>query len=323
MRVLLGFLLFLTALPAHAWVPALAPSGCFERWYTPDVNAVSVKITADSSGIGAIAASDVHTAMLSAMQTWNDVQCGLCANPGGPGCAPQVCATNPLGVALEDGGIGTHTPWGFQCEKQPDGPCWPKPNGSYVVAVTQKADWLWGQFAASITPVVSNNATGEIIDADILFNLAPRDDGGKFAFCQGDCAAKPGAYPLCIVLTHEMGHLLGLNHSLDTKATMFASAIPSDVAKCSLSDDDKLGICTIFRETCSGVPGEITLTTAQCDAKAAAIVPDVTTPAISCQASARVASPWSLWLLVAAVSLTRLAASPGRPRSGRSRAKSR
>ena len=308
MRLLLTFMGILVALPASAWVPALAPSGCFERWYAPDSAPINVTVAADSAGIGAIAPTDVHTALVAAMKTWTDVQCTLCANPGGAGCAPQVCASNPIGITLQDGGVGAHTPWGLPCGAfKPDGSCQSvKANGNYVVSVTQKSDWLWSQFAASQTVLTTNNATGEIIDADILFNLVPRDDGSAFAFCQGDCAAKPSAYPLCIPLTHELGHLLGLNHSAVVKSTMAVSAVPTDVYKCQLADDDKLGICTIYRETCSGIPGELSLTTAECDARALAGGGNTPAPAPSCQANVHQASSASLWLLLGALSLIRL-----------------
>lgn len=308
MRLFLVLSFFLAALPAYAWVSAFAPSGCFERWYTPDPAAVKVTIATDTAGIGSISASDVHTAAVSAMKTWNDVQCGLCSNPGGAGCAPLTCATNPLGATLADGGIAPHTPWGLNCAPNSN-PCQESPNGSYVVGVTKTSDWLWGQYAASITPIVSNSATGEIVDADVLFNLAPPADGSApFSFCQGDCAAKKGAYPLCIVLTHEFGHLLGMGHSLDPKATMFASAVPTDTYKCDLSDDDTLGVCTVYRETCSGIPSELSLTTAQCAANAvtATTTPTTPTPTSSCQASGRAGSSSLIWILLAAISLVRL-----------------
>ena len=311
-----GFWLLLLLLPAasaHAWVAATAASGCMDRWYTPSPDAVNVTVATDSAGIGAIAASDVHEAVVTALNTWNAVECGLCSHPGGAGCAPQVCASNPLGVTFQDGGVSPHTPWGFPCQPQPDGSCPLAPNGNYVVQVAKKADWLWGQYVASITPVVASSGTGQIVDADILFNLTTRDDGTAFTFCQSDCGNKLTAYPLCIVLTHELGHVLGMNHSLDTKATMAASATPGELYKCQLADDDKLGICTMYRTTCTGVPGAITLTDAKCEelAKANAVTPP--TPAPGCQAAP--GGTVAGWLLALAAIAIRLG-------SERSRAKS-
>ncbi len=326
MRVLLVWLVFGTALPAHAWVAATVGTGCMDRWYTPSVDAAQVTMMTDSAGISGIAANDVHAALQSALKTWNNVQCDLCANPGGAGCVPESCASHSLGVTLLDGGIGAHTPWGLPCgATNPDGSCKSvQPNGNYVVAVSKKSDWLWSQFAAAQTVVTANQATGEIIDADILFNLAPRADGSTFQFCEGDCAAKLSAYPLCIPLTHELGHVLGLNHSADVKATMAASAVPSDVYKCALSDDDTLGVCTEYRSTCSGATTKPWLPEATCAANAKLNAADATgdattdtgstTPASSCQASPRANSPWMLLFLGVAATAIRLG-------SGRSRAR--
>ncbi len=310
MRLFLISLLTCLALPAHAWVAASAPNGCMERWYTPSVDAVNITMSTDKTGIGSIGAADVHSALLAALKTWTDVKCGLCADPGGAGCAPKICAANPLGITLQDGGIGAHTQWGFPCG---DAACkYPKPNGNFIVQVAQKSDWPWSQFDLAHTLVVSNQATGEIVDADILFNQIVRDDGSTFQYCTTDCANKPAAYPLCLPLTHEMGHVLGLDHSKVVKSTMAASAVTTDGYKCQLAQDDVDGVCTLYRTSCSGVPGEITLTTAQCDEKAKANTPGETTPAPSCQATRR--DVGGLWLLALAATAIRL-------RSGRSRAK--
>ncbi len=270
MRRSLVILLLCAAAPAQAWVPATVGTGCMDRWYTPDVNAPQLSMAVDSAGIGGIPAATVQAALRAALLTWNGVQCPLCNNPGGVDCQPLTCAANPLGVTLQDGGISPHAQWGLPCaEAASDGTfsCkGVKANGNWVIPETSKALWQWSQFAAAQTVLTSNQATGEIIDADILFNLAPRDDGSTFSFCEGDCAAKPSAYPLCIPLTHELGHVLGLNHSLLAQATMAASAVPSDTYKCQLNADDIAGVCTLYRTTCSGQAGAYPKAAATCSA---------------------------------------------------------
>ncbi len=329
MRVLLLLLLMLPAVPAQAWVAATVGTGCMDRWYTPSADAVSITMATDTAGIGAIAASDVHIALLSALKTWTSVQCRLCADPGGDGCAPTACCSNPLGVAIADGGIAAHTPWGLPCgETNADGSCKTvKPNGNFVVGIADKKDWPWSQYDLAHTVVTTNNATGEIIDADILFNQTPRDDGSKFAFCANDCANQPSAYPLCLPLTHEMGHVLGLDHSKVVKSTMAASATPGDGYKCDLADDDTTGVCTLYRTTCGGEatkpylspatcaenaksnPSDSALGSARCNPPAQTVVPP------ACQASPHATSGWSLVLLLGAATTIRLG-------SGRRRAKS-
>jgi hypothetical protein len=55
------------------------------------------------------------------------------------------------------------------------------------------------------------------------------------------------------VVTHEIGHVLGLSHTEDPLATMFAS-YRGDGGQRSLAVDDKLGLCTLYRST--GSPDE-------------------------------------------------------------------
>lgn len=284
MRFFVPCIAILCSTSVFAWAPQRAAhTGCIDRWYGADVQNVSVIMTTDKDGIGKINANQVQSELKSAMTTWNSVQCELCYDPGGSGCMPDLCASNPLGVTLQDGGIGTHTAWGVPCAAlNPNGTCnGVKPNGNYVVGVTQ--DWPFSSAIAAQSFVVSNLDTGEIIDADILFNQVTRGDGSTFGFCSGDCAQNPSAYPLCLVLTHELGHVLGLDHSTVKSATMFPSATPDEVSKCKLSTDDTLGICTIYRTTCSGQPGEITPSKSDCVKRAEVSAPKPSVPG-GCQA---------------------------------------
>ncbi len=53
----------------------------------------------------------------------------------------------------------------------------------------------------------------------------------------------PNAYDLQSILTHEAGHFLGLAHSTDTSAVMYAYYHPGST---TLTPDDVAGICTIY-----------------------------------------------------------------------------
>jgi len=91
---------------------------------------------------------------------------------------------------------------------------------------------------------------GQILDADTLF----RNDG-QATFASPGALAQPqgqGAYDLESLLTHELGHWMGLDHSAVIRAMMFPFAPPpgqylgyrpdGSVPDGPLADDDRTGI---------------------------------------------------------------------------------
>jgi hypothetical protein len=87
------------------------------------------------------------------------------------------------------------------------------------------------------TTVTFDGNTGEIFDADIEINSATN---------QISVSDKSAQYDLQSILTHEVGHLIGLAHSDDPSATMFASYAPGSTALRSLSDDDIAAVCAAY-----------------------------------------------------------------------------
>jgi hypothetical protein len=55
-----------------------------------------------------------------------------------------------------------------------------------------------------------------------------------------------GGYDFDSIVTHETGHFLGMAHSDDYHATMYAQYSPGDEAMRSLTVDDTTGICSIY-----------------------------------------------------------------------------
>jgi hypothetical protein len=66
-------------------------------------------------------------------------------------------------------------------------------------------------------------------------------------------AACGGEYDLNGVMTHEMGHAIGLGHSSVSAATMYASVAACDFSKGSLENDDRDGYNKIYN--CGGDGG--------------------------------------------------------------------
>ncbi len=89
-----------------------------------------------------------------------------------------------------------------------------------------------GSGTVALTPVWFGSS-GAIQDADILFN------GSGFDFTT---SAQFGRFDVQDVGTHELGHLLGLDHSGWASATMYPYVDTSVILHRSLSQDDVLGL---------------------------------------------------------------------------------
>jgi hypothetical protein len=89
-----------------------------------------------------------------------------------------------------------------------------------------------------LTTVTYDPETGEIYDADMEINatvpLSVVDP------------VPPAGYDFESIITHESGHFLGMAHSGDERATMFAHYSPGTSTMRVLTDDDVKGICTIY-----------------------------------------------------------------------------
>ncbi|MBK9265065.1 MAG: matrixin family metalloprotease [Polyangiaceae bacterium] len=115
---------------------------------------------------------------------------------------------------------------------------WPHPSGPHNIA---------------LTTVTYDTRTGEIYDADMELNTA------EFGFSTSDGDVQTD---LLSVLTHEAGHFLGLTHSLDSSATMWANYTTGNLGPRTLAVDDIAGICSVYpavdppvdKATCNPIP---------------------------------------------------------------------
>jgi hypothetical protein len=89
----------------------------------------------------------------------------------------------------------------------------------------------------ALTTITFNVKTGEIFDADVEINSAQNP------ITVGDTAIQAD---LLSIVTHEAGHFLGLSHSCNKEATMFASYKFGETGLRSLEPDDIAGICSIY-----------------------------------------------------------------------------
>lgn len=102
-----------------------------------------------------------------------------------------------------------------------------------------------GSGTVAVTPVFFFS-NGNIADADILYN------GEDFQFTTEGTG---GSYDVQDVGAHELGHLIGFDHSIMAGATMYPFVDPTVILHRSLSMDDITGLRTAFP---SGSFGSIT-----------------------------------------------------------------
>lgn len=104
-----------------------------------------------------------------------------------------------------------------------------------------------GPDVLAITLTSFSSSTGEIFDADIVFNRL----SASFAVVEigGTCpVGENGERPFDIenTLVHEVGHFFGFDHVAEPEATMFAMAQACETAKRSLAPDDRDAMCEVY-----------------------------------------------------------------------------
>ncbi|MEQ8279082.1 MAG: matrixin family metalloprotease [Deltaproteobacteria bacterium] len=107
------------------------------------------------------------------------------------------------------------------------------------------ADFFDSPDLLAVTLTSFSRATGEIFDADILFNTVnfPFDDVTAAGLCQ---ARNPRPYDIRNTLVHEIGHFIGFDHVNVEGATMFPSAVNCETEKRTLEPDDLDAVCTTY-----------------------------------------------------------------------------
>ncbi len=112
----------------------------------------------------------------------------------------------------------------------------------HVIIFYDGSTWPYDDSAnvLGLTTITFDPDTGEIYDADMAIN-----SGTAFPLSLGDPVPADG-YDFQSIITHETGHFLGMAHSGDLEATMFAIYTMGATSMRTLSRDDIDGICSIY-----------------------------------------------------------------------------
>jgi hypothetical protein len=159
---------------------------------------------------------EASAAAAEAFRVWQGVSCP------GSGRPPSILATAAYGLT----GCNMHE--------------YTKNSVNVNVILFHDDEWPHPQSedAVGLTSTTYDERTGEIFDADIEIN-------STLELSTADVVATD-KYDLLSVLTHEVGHFLGLAHSLDSASTMRSTYDVGTDDFRTLSDDDIQGICAIY-----------------------------------------------------------------------------
>jgi hypothetical protein len=204
--------------------------GCATRGeplFWPDA-CVTYAVQQRGSPLRGVTAYELDQTMRAAFEQWLGVEC--------PGGGQPSLGVVPLG--------------GASCDRIEYNP--PEmgragaPNANIVMFRDQGWPYPDERFVIARTSITFDPNTGAIFDADIEINSFDNEFSTDDTVVTTDLQA---------VLTHEVGHFIGLDHSLFENATMQANYDLFNLGARTLSSDDIAGICSIYTPMPDRAPG--------------------------------------------------------------------
>jgi len=231
-----------TSCPQHTRFDISTPGSINRQWSTSlGTNPVTI-LTATQTSPGRL--NEIEAVIQASLSVWTNVS-GTLLIPSTLGTLQQ---TSTVAACSSFDGLNTI------CFNQND------PGFALgVLAFTRvvSADRVGEQLSSTTAP---STFIGEILDADVL--LLPGNADTAFA-TPAALPSNPNAYDLESILTHELGHSFGFNHSGVWSAMMFPFAPPpgqitgtrptTQSPDAPLSDDDRTGLRVLYPDPADSV----------------------------------------------------------------------
>ncbi len=210
-RMALVLLVLCFSCAAHAYLLYVSDENpdAFLRWFEPRMSYVI-----DSQESQEISFAVAEEQIVSSFAVWTQLNCG----------------ESPTPFDFEYGGVVSGRSVGFDSENRED-------NENLVIWVQSANEWLHPPAVLALTSLTYDTKIGQIVDADVEIN----DAGFVFS-----ADAMSSEIDLRNTLVHEVGHVLGLDHSQEPGATMFDKAPPGEIKKRDLESDDIEGFCALY-----------------------------------------------------------------------------
>lgn len=235
-------------------IGASAPA-LVRQWSTSLPN-INPPVIATVAGAGsAQQRTEIENTIQEAYGVWSGVA-GTTVNAGN-----FPSSLGPLGETSTQNACTPDSPAGSQSNDDSiDTICFNQPSSAFTTGVLSFTRVLIAKAPSETFGSAPPSAfAGQIVDADIYF----RNDGQVRFATPAALAATPGAYDLESLLTHELGHLFGLDHSAVWRSMMFPFA-PSpgtfvggrptvSAPDSPLGDDDRAGLRSLYPDPADAI----------------------------------------------------------------------
>jgi hypothetical protein len=221
---------------------------------------VSFDLQQDGSPLRGLHYADAHEALLQAFGQWLNADCG-------DGQKPNIKISDYGPVECREAEYNQDAPNANIVMFRDDS--WPYQNAIDTLA---------------LTTLIFNAESGAIYDADVEVNT--------YQTQMSVGAVGPSDIDFHSVITHEIGHFLGLSHSNAFGSTMSPSYDPGQTGMASIEFDDEQGIC-------AALPADRKVTSKSCEPRHG-FSSECALPATHCSVGSAPAGGWASLALGAA-----------------------